>query len=83
MKVCLLTRDFSLDGGIGRVSSEIRNRLEELGHEVYSVSSDSMGQLVILGTSLLASERRYLRGTISITLLLLWKVYGYQRIRAL
>lgn len=45
VKICLLTRDFSLDGGIGRVSSEVRSRLEELGHEVYSVSSDSKSLL--------------------------------------
>lgn len=41
MKICVLTRRFALDsGGIGRVSTEIRNGLQELGHDVQSVSTD-------------------------------------------
>lgn len=40
MKICLLTRQFSLEsGGIGRVSSELRNRLTKLGHEIHTVST--------------------------------------------
>ena len=40
MKVCLLTRRFALDsGGIGRVSTELRDGLERLGHEVYPIST--------------------------------------------
>ena len=43
MKICILTRRFDLDsGGIGRVSSEIRNGLQKLGHEVCSVSTDEV-----------------------------------------
>ena len=43
MKICLLTRRFSLDsGGIGRVSTEIRDGLERLGHEVYTVSTNEL-----------------------------------------
>jgi len=41
MKICILTRRFELgSGGIGRVSTEIRNGLQKLGHDVYSVSTD-------------------------------------------
>ena len=41
MKICILTRRFELDsGGIGRVSSEIRNGLQKLGHEVVTVSTE-------------------------------------------
>lgn len=44
MKICLLTRRFSLDsGGIGRVSSELRDRLRKLGHEVLTVSTHELG----------------------------------------
>jgi len=40
MKICLLSRRFYLGaGGIGRVGVEIRNKLEELGHEVYTVAT--------------------------------------------
>lgn len=43
MKVCLLTRRFSLDsGGIGRVSSELRNGLRKLGHKVHTVSTQEL-----------------------------------------
>lgn len=41
MKICLLTRRFALDsGGIGRVSTEIRDGLLRLGHDVFTVSTD-------------------------------------------
>lgn len=41
MKICILTRRFDLrSGGIGRVSTEIRDRLQQRGHDVVSVSTD-------------------------------------------
>lgn len=44
MKICLLTRSFDLKGGgIGRVSSEIRDGLIRQGHEVHCVSTDKEG----------------------------------------
>src|SRR3990172_4426631 len=46
MKICLLSRSFSLKGGgIGRVSLEIRDRLLGLGHEVHIVESPGEGLL--------------------------------------
>ncbi len=44
MKICLLTRTFNLKGGgIGRVSSEIRDGLIRRGHEVHCLSTDKEG----------------------------------------
>jgi len=43
MKICLLTRTFSLSGGIGRVSSGIRDELIRQGHEVYCISTTKEG----------------------------------------
>lgn len=41
MKICLLTRSFNLKGGgIGRVSSSIRDGLIRRGHEVHCISTD-------------------------------------------
>lgn len=41
MKICLLTRGFDLKGGgIGRVSTEIKDGLLRLGHEVHTISAD-------------------------------------------
>jgi len=40
MKICLLSRRFYLGtGGIGRVGIEIRNAMDALGHEVYTVAT--------------------------------------------
>lgn len=39
MKICLLSRNFLLQGGIGRVGLEIRNKLMGLGHEVRTIST--------------------------------------------
>ncbi len=42
MKICLITRYFTFrNAGIGRVSSEIANRLEQRGHEVCRISTDT------------------------------------------
>jgi len=44
MKICLLTRSFSLKGGgIGRVSAEIRDGLRRQGHEVHTISTSREG----------------------------------------
>lgn len=54
MKVCLLTRTFSLKGGgIGRVSAEIRDGLLRKGHEVYCVSTEKEGLAGYFGYTLL------------------------------
>jgi len=42
MRICLITRYFTFrNAGIGRVSSEIANRLEARGHDVYRISTDT------------------------------------------
>lgn len=42
MRICLITRYFTFrNAGIGRVSSEIANRLEQRGHEIYRISTDT------------------------------------------
>ena len=42
MRICLITRYFTFrNAGIGRVSSEIANRLEARGHEVCRISTDT------------------------------------------
>jgi len=44
MKVCLLTRNPSLaGGGIGRVSSEIRDGLIQQSHDVHTIFANNMG----------------------------------------
>lgn len=42
MRICLITRYFTFrNAGIGRVSSEIANRLEQRGHDVCRISTDT------------------------------------------
>lgn len=43
MRVCLLTRNFDPSGGIGRVSTKLRDGLVKAGHEVHTVSSPRSG----------------------------------------
>ncbi len=43
MRICLLTKCFDLrNAGLGRVSIEIRDRLQKRGHEVVCISAESM-----------------------------------------
>lgn len=63
MKICLLTRTFNLQGGgIGRVSSAIRDGLIEQGHEVHCVSTEKEGLVPYFKYTLLDIPLRMPRG---------------------
>ena len=63
MRICLLTRSFSLKaGGIGRVSAEIRKKLVELGHEVYSLEAPGEGLVSYFKYTLLDLARKIPKG---------------------
>lgn len=63
MKICLLTRTFNLQGGgIGRVSSAIRDGLTNQGHEVHCISTDKEGLVPYFKYTLLDIPLRMPRG---------------------
>lgn len=63
MKICLLTRTFNLKGGgIGRVSSGIRDELIKQGHEVHCISTDKEGLVPYFKYTLLDMPFRIPRG---------------------
>jgi len=63
MKICLITRSFSLKGGgIGRVGAEIRNKLLERGHEVHTISTNREGLVSYFKYTLLEIPFKLPRG---------------------
>lgn len=63
MKICLLTRTFSLKGGgIGRVSAEIRDGLIRKGHEVHCISTEKEGLVGYFGYTFFSIPMRLPRG---------------------